>query len=180
MLRFDRFLDLLVYAYLAQCRCDPANTPLYFSHFYNIVDSMKDRGTSPPEQLEMLFAAERSRHRFTLRDLEQAKEILGFGKEGILNVELDDDIDDDFVISAWKNALKAVWHEPTDKANHLRSDLNDAFKIVAEWRCSEKLRQAWERDKGPVMTEEVAYTTLGVLKDTDETMLITVFNLRVS
>ena len=152
---------------------------MYFTQFYNIVDTMKERGISPPEVLEMLIGEERSRHRFTLEDLEKAISILGFGKDNILGVDLDEDIDDQFVIDAWKNAVKRAWREPSDKASQLRNDLNDAFKIVAEWRCSPKLRQAWERDKGPVMTEEAAYSTLDVPKDVDETMLITVFNLRV-
>ena len=128
----------------------------------------------------MLIGEERSRHRFTLDDLDKAKSILGFGKDNILGVELDEDIDDQFIVEAWKNALKRAWREQSDKASQLRSDLNDAFKIVAEWRCSSKLRQAWERDKGPAMTEEVAYSTLDVPKDVDDTMLITIFNLRVS
>lgn len=169
-----------MFAYLAQCRCDPANTPLYFTHFFNIVETMKERGTSPPEQLELLIGEERSRHRFTLDDLDKAMYILGFGKDNIVGVDLDEDVDDQFIIDAWKNALRRAWREPPDKASQLRSDLIDAFKIVAEWKCSPKLRQAWDKDKGPVMTEDAAYNTLGVPKEVDETMLITVFNLRAS
>ena len=172
--------DLLMFAYLAQCRCDPANTPHYFTQFYKIVETMKDRGCSPPEQLELLIGEERSRHRFTTDDLEKAQSLLGFGKDGIVGVELDEDVDDQFIIDAWKNALKRAWREPSDKAGQLRSDLNEAFKIIAEWKCSAKLRDAWDRDRGPVMTEEVAYSTLDVPKEVDETMLITIFNLRVN
>lgn len=168
-----------MFAYLAQCRCDPGRTPTYFSALYQIVDTMKERGVSPPEQLEMLIAEERSRHRFTLDDLNQATALLGFGKDNILAVELDEEVDDDFIIHAWKNAQKRAWRETSDKASQLRSDLNDAFKIIAEWKCSSALRQAWELHKGPTMSEESAYRTLEVPKEVDETMLITVFNLRV-
>ncbi len=168
-----------MFAYLAQCRCDPANTILYFSQFYNIVDTMKERGASPPEILELLVAEERSRSRFTDADLHKSLELLGFGKGNILDIELDDDVSDNFVIQAWKDAQKRAWQEPSDKAATLRSDLNDALKIVADFKDSPTLLRAWERGKAPVMTEDTAYSTLEVPKEVDETMLLTIFNLRV-
>ncbi|THG97453.1 hypothetical protein EW026_g4549 [Hermanssonia centrifuga] len=168
-----------MFAYLAQCRCDPANTILYFSQFYNIVDTMKERGASPPEILELLVAEERSRSRFTDADLHKSLELLGFGKGNILDIELDDDVSDNFVIQAWKDAQKRAWQEPSDKAATLRSDLNDALKIVADFKDSPTLLRAWERGKAPVMTEDTAYSTLEVPKEVDETMLLTIFNLRI-
>ena len=140
---------------------------------------MKERGVSLPESLEMLVATEQSRGRFSLGDLENATKLLGFGKDGILDVELDEEVDDDFILGAYKSAVKRAWREPADKVAQLRTDLNEALKIVGEWKCSPKLREVYKQEKGPIMTEEAAYSTLEVPKDVDETMLITIFNVRV-
>ena len=67
---------------------------------------MKERGVSLPESLEMLVATEQSRGRFSLGDLENATKLLGFGRDGILDVELDEEVDDDFILGAYKSAVK--------------------------------------------------------------------------
>lgn len=137
---------------------------------------MKNLGEAPPETLDMMLAEERSRHRFTWADVEKAKALLGFGRDSVLGVDIED-ADDDFVIHAWKDAMKRVWREP-DGASQ-RIDLIDAFKIIADLRGSAKLQASWERGKGSGMTLDTAYSTLDIPKDVDETMLIAIYNMRV-
>ncbi|KAJ3558153.1 hypothetical protein NM688_g1094 [Phlebia brevispora] len=69
----------------------------------------RSRRLSPRPAGDAHCGEERSRHRFTTEDLEQAISLLGFGKDNILSVELDEDVDDQFIIDAWKNAQKRAW-----------------------------------------------------------------------
>lgn len=137
---------------------------------------MKNRGVAVPETLEMILAEERSRHRFTWQDLQKAKTLLGFGKDNFLSVDIED-ADDDFVIGAWKDAMKRVWRDP-DGAS-LRSELIDAFKFIADFRGSKKLQEAWESGKGSMMTLDTAYSTLQVSKEFDDGTLLAVYSMRV-
>lgn len=138
---------------------------------------MKNLATTPPDSLEMLLGEEKSRNRFTLKEAEKSMGLLGFGKDNILGIDLDEVDDDEFVIRAWKDAMNRI-SKDADAAS-VRVDLVDAFKIIADLRGSSKLQEAWERNKSPMMTLESAYSVLEVPKDVDETMLLTVFNMRV-
>ena len=142
----------------------------------DIVETMKAREISAPESLEMLLGEERSRNRFTWADVEKAKHLLGFGKDNVLGIEVEE-ADDDFVVGAWKDAMKRILREP-DGASQ-RSDLVDAFKIIADLRGSTKLRETWEQNRGSMMTLDTAYSTLEVPRDMDETMLLAIFAMRV-
>jgi ubiquitin carboxyl-terminal hydrolase 25 len=173
-----RPIEILMFAYLAQCRCDPASTITYFSHLYDIVATMKNHSVNPHDALEMLIVEERSRHRFTFAEYRKATEFLGFGKENTLGVDLDDDVPDDFIIRAWKDAVKRSWRDP--EGVELRVNLNEAFKIVADMKQSPQLRKAWEQESLAVMSPDKAYSTLDVPSETDEDMLVTIFNMRVS
>ena len=124
------------------------------------------------------LATERSRDRFTSDDLGKACTILGFGAEGPLKLDFDDDIPEDFIEGAWKECLKKSWRDPEHGPDMLR-EANEAFRILAEARGSENLRRIWEAGKERVMNPEKAYDTLEVPKDVDDAMLITVFNMRV-
>lgn len=141
-----------------------------------IVETMKTLGIQAPESLEVLLVEERSRNRFTWADVEKAKSLLGFGKENVLGIDLEE-ADDDFIVRAWKDAMKRIWQEPDGASK--RSDLVDAFKIIADLRGSTQLRETWEHNRGSMMTLDTAYSTLEVPRDMDETMLLTVFAMRV-
>ncbi|CAL1693817.1 unnamed protein product [Somion occarium] len=173
--------DLLTFAYFAQCRCDPPHTIQYFTHLVKIFETFQKRGLSATitnsEELQTLIAAERSRGRFTESDIKLATHYLGFGKENELGVELDDEVDDDFILNAWKNGLKRSWREDGGGAER-RTDLNDSFKIISDVRGGEKLRNAYKWEKN-TMSPDAAYATLEVPKEVDETMLITVYSMRV-
>ncbi|KAI9070249.1 cysteine proteinase [Trametes sanguinea] len=170
--------ELLAFAYLAQCRCDPANTMVYFTHLWTIVNTMIQLGQNVPQELQTLIVEERSRFRFTPEDLQEAAKILGFGRDGELRVELDDEVDDDFIVQAWRSARQRAWQNPAD-ATTQRAKLNEALRLVAEARGSEKLLKAWNDEKGSGMSPETAYSTLEVPKEVDETMLLTVYSMRV-
>ncbi|KAG6907945.1 hypothetical protein DXG01_006803 [Tephrocybe rancida] len=170
--------ELLAFAYYAQVRCDPAKTVEYFTSFSNIVGVMQSFRGCPQSLLEIL-ATERSRGRFTLQDLNRAATILGLGENNLLSVEYNEaDVPEEFLENAWKACVKRSWREPEAGAEMLRS-ANEAFRILAEARGSESLMRVWESGKSRVMTPEKAYDTLEVPKDTDEYMLITVYNMRM-
>ncbi|EJD03499.1 cysteine proteinase [Fomitiporia mediterranea MF3/22] len=168
--------ELLHFAYLAQCRCDPQNTPEYFQALSNVVDALRSVMQSP-SSLETLLASERSRGRFTVSDVQTAIRTLGFGADNDLRVDYDEDVDEHFLQSAWRDAVRRSWREH-DGASR-RRDLNEAFRILAESRRSLELVKAFEDDQINGMTPDKAYSTLEVPMGVDEEMLITVYNMRV-
>lgn len=143
-----------------------------------IVQRIQSYGNCPTYLLEVL-ATERSRDRFTSEDLEGAVGILGFGVEGPLKLEFDDEIPESFIENAWKECLKRAWRDPENGPAMLR-EANEAFRIVAEARGSDKLRKVWEAGKDRVISPDKAYDILEVPKTVDDAMLITVFTMRVS
>lgn len=169
--------DLLAFAYLAQCRCDPANTMLYFTHLSKLLKVFQDFG-SCPTQLQDLLVMERSRDRFTTDDLENAASTLGFGPDGLLSVDYDDEIPDEFVENAWKDCVKRSWRDHNN-GSELHRKANEAFRILAEARGSVRLKKVWEAGKNKYMNPDRAYDTLEIPKDVDDHMLITVFTMRL-
>ncbi|KAI5119718.1 hypothetical protein M0805_001432 [Coniferiporia weirii] len=168
--------ELLHFAYLTQCRCDPQNTPMYFRALNNIVDALSDI-LSCPTELETLLVSEQSRGRFTEEDVLTAIRNLGFGADNALRVDYDDDVDDAFIKSAWRDAVRRSWTDPDGASK--RNDINGAFRILAEYRHNPELVRAWEEEVANGMTPDRAYSTLEVPMGVDEEMLITVYNMRV-
>ncbi|KAH9911282.1 cysteine proteinase [Epithele typhae] len=168
--------ELLAFAYLAQCRCDPENTMTYFAQLMTIVNAMVNLGIAVPTELQALVMEERERSRFTPEDYALAACRLGFGAE--LGVDLDADVDDEFIAAAWRSARRRAW-QSTGDATTKRAELNDALRIVAETRGSLALIKVWTEEKGSGMSPETAYSTLDVPRDVDESMLLTVFSMRI-
>ncbi|TFK84094.1 cysteine proteinase [Polyporus arcularius HHB13444] len=169
--------ERLAFAYLAQCRCDPENTMVYFAHLITIVDAMVNRRVDVPEELQKLIIEERERCRFTPEDYVRAANTLGFGRDSELGVELDADVDDEFIAQAWRSARQRAWQR--SDAHTRRAELNDALKVVAEMRASKALLKIWSEEKGTGMSPETAYSTLEVPNDVEESILLTVYSMRV-
>ncbi|KAI3622739.1 ubiquitin carboxyl-terminal hydrolase [Moniliophthora roreri] len=169
--------DILSFAYLAQCRCDPAQTMEYFTAFSTIVKIMEQVASCPTE-LQELMMMEQSRQRFTAEELQSAAETLGFGSNGALRVDYDNDIEDEFIENAWKECIKRSWTEADPRT--LQRAANDALRIVAEAKGSVGLKALYDKGNNSLMlTPERAYDVLEVPRDIDETMLITIFGMRV-
>lgn len=166
------------FAYLAQCRCDPRQTSHYFTQFYGVFQAIQEFGDIPSQELQNLVLQERTRNRYTEEDRLGAIRILGFGKDNLLRVDYEDDIDEDFLAGAWRDCLKRAWRDPKDGAQRLR-DANDAFKIVAESRGSVNLRKLWEDSTRDSIDPSRAYTILEVPPDVIDAMLISVYTVRV-
>lgn len=171
--------DLLAFAYFAQARCNPAHTTDYFTSFYTVCQMMVATMTDEPSQtLQSFVFDERERGRFTHEDFQEAPAILGFGVGGTLGVEYGDDVPDDFVENAWRDAIRCAWREGGD--GQRLSTANDAFRRIAEMRGSQVLWKKWEQAKDGGMTPERAYLTVEVPSEIDDGMLITIFSMRVS
>lgn len=170
--------ELLTFAYLAQCRCDPGHTIRYFTALVNIVQTMQMMNEDTPMDLQNLILDERSRGRFTQDDLLKAVGTLGFGHDGPLRVDFDDSVEEEFIINAWRDGIRRSWKDETN-GSATRRELNDALKVIADARGSREMYQVWERERGSIMTVDTAYSTLGVSKEMDENTLITVFDLRM-
>jgi ubiquitin carboxyl-terminal hydrolase 25/28 len=184
ILRVDTFslkfrVDLLIFAYLAQCRCDPAGTMDYFTALVRIVQAMKMMNEDTPMDLENLALKERVRNRFTRDDLLKAVGTLGFGRDGPLKVNFDESVEEEFVINAWRDGIRRSWKDEMNGPT-TRRELNDALRVIAGVRGSAMMYHVLVHEKGSIMTADTAYSTLGVPKETDGSTLITVFNMRVS
>lgn len=169
--------ELLQFAYLAQCRCDPANTCEYFEAVNDLLSGFRSIAADDSQELDLWLTQEGSRGRFSLQDVKVALELLGFGQSNDLQVDYEEDVDDDFVAKAWRAMVRNSWTDP--KGVEKRKSLNDAFKIVAEFRRSRVLRKMYDEEVMNAMTPEKAYDTLEVPQYVDEDMLITVYNMRV-
>jgi ubiquitin carboxyl-terminal hydrolase 25/28 len=172
------FTDLLTFAYFAQARCNPAQTVHYFTSFYTVCQMVTTMTDEPSQTLQSFVLDERERGRFTLEDFQASPAVLGFGIHGTLGVEYEDDVPDEFVENAWREAVLRAWREGGD--GQRLSSANDAFRRIAEMRGSEALWKKWEQAKDGGMTPERAYSTLEVPAEIDDGMLITIFSMRVS
>src|ERR1700691_840547 len=119
--------DLLIFAYMAQCRCDPAQTPQYFNWFYSIIQAMQDLGQDVPPDLQSVVMEERSRYRYTHQDLEAAVKCLGFGNDGHLSIEFEDDISEEFITNAWRDKVRRAWRDPRD-GGQIQREANESFR----------------------------------------------------
>lgn len=151
----------------------------YFTALVHIVQAMQVMNEDTPMDLQNLILEERTRNRFTQDDFFKAVSTLGFGHDGPLRVEFDETVEEEFVISAWRDGIRRSWKDETN-GSAIRRELNDALKIIADVRGSAEMHRIWEREKGSIMTVDTAYSTLGVSKEMDENTLITVFEMRVS
>lgn len=132
----------------------------------------------PSQTLQSFVLDERERGRFTHEDFLEAPVILGFGAGGTLGVEYDDDVPDEFIENAWRDAIRRAWREGGD--GQRLSIANEAFRRIAEMRGNQALWKKWEQAKDGGMTPERAYSTLEVPSEIDDGMLITIFSMRVS
>lgn len=161
----------------------------YFTAYIKIFQALSSNGEILPDELQNLIIEERSRHRFTTEDYASSIALLGFGQHGALGVELDDEVEEEFVINAWKDAKKRVWQTGGlagigggggggGKAKY--EEVMEAFLRVAEVKGSRRMMKMWEEESlGTKMTPDRAFTTLDVPQDVDESMLITIFSMRV-
>ena len=140
-----------------------------------MVTTMTDE---PSQTLQSFVFDERERGRFTHEDFLDAPACLGFGVHGALGVEYDDEVPDDFVENAWREAVRRAWRDGGD--GQRLSTANDAFRHIVEMRGSEALWKKWEQAKDGGMTPERAHSTLEVPAEIDDGMLITIFAMRVS
>jgi ubiquitin carboxyl-terminal hydrolase 25 len=171
-------IDLLTFAYFAQVRCNPAQTVEYFTSYFTVCQMVTSMTDEPSQALQSFIFDERERGRFTNENFQEAPQLLGFGVHGTLGVEYDDDVPDEFVENAWRDAIRRAWRDGGDGQRILNA--NDAFRRIAEMRRSEALWKKWEQAKDGGMTPERAYSTLEVPAEIDDGMLITIFSMRVS
>ncbi|KAJ7150387.1 hypothetical protein C8R46DRAFT_502972 [Mycena filopes] len=171
--------ELLTFAYLAQCRCDPVNTLEYFSSVRALASALEVLGNDCI-MLVQLIDSETQRGRFSHADVDAAAATLGFGPDGPLRVEYGTDVPDEFVENAWKECVKRSWRDHGGGTN-MQTEATKALKTLADARGSHLLQKVWEHGKHGFMSPERAYDILEVPRgqDVDEDMLITVFSMRL-
>lgn len=176
--------------------CDPANTPDYL----NSLEALGQLNIPGAKELEQKVTMERSRGLWSSNDVLNASKMLGFGEdeEASLRIAWDEDVELEFLIKAWKAARQSVergtakWRyqfnlasdkEPpeSEKAILLRKDLKDALKILCQVKGTKQAMDAYEESvRLNDMTVDDAYQALGANKEFDDTLMLTIFNLRVS
>lgn len=128
--------------------------------------------------MQELIAIEQSRQRFSLFEVQAAAQDLGFGLDGDLRVEYDEEIEEEFVENAYRELIKRSWRD-LEHGGAIQRKANEVLRVLAQARGSERLMKMWEAGQNK-MTPDQAYNTLEVPKETDDAMLITVFSMRVS
>ncbi|KAF9812142.1 hypothetical protein IEO21_06375 [Rhodonia placenta] len=114
----------LVFAYFAQCRCDPVNTPRYFTALCLIARALD---AAAPELQQIII--KESCHRYAPEKITDAIEVLGLSRER----GPDTDVDDQGILDAWWSA---------------RCRLDDALRILADRRGCMLLWKAWVEGLG--------------------------------
>ncbi|EED83371.1 predicted protein [Postia placenta Mad-698-R] len=112
----------LVFAYFAQCRCDPVNTPHYFTALCQIAQALGDIGAAALELQQIII--KETCHRYAPEKITDAIEVLGLSRER----GPDTDVDDQGILEAWWSA----WCR-----------LDDALRILADRCGSMLLWNAW-------------------------------------
>lgn len=112
-----------------------------------------------------------------MQQIAVAADSLGFGENRQLKVEWSSDIDDDYLMSAWKDAMRRAWDDPPTSKQR-RAELTAAALVLAEQRESRTIIQQL-RTYSLDMDPEQAYRVLEVPKDVEEGMLLMVYQLRV-
>jgi ubiquitin carboxyl-terminal hydrolase 25/28 len=128
--------------------------------------------------LEALVVTEISRGRWTDELWQAAAVLLGFGKDNVLKLDWNADIEDEFALHAWKDALRRAWSDH-DSGAQRRKELNEALRILAEDRGSIRIIEEM-RNNSMDMDPDQAYRILEVPKDVEEDMLLMVYSMRVS
>ena len=103
--------ELLHFAYLAQCRCDPPSTLEYFQALTNIVDASRVVLQCPSSLVETPIVAEKSCERFTSDDVYAVIRELDFDANNDLRVDYDEGVDEHFSQSAWRDAIRRSWRD---------------------------------------------------------------------
>ena len=191
-----RNIELLHYAYIQQARCDITHLPVHFGNLSNLVENILPRlkrdQTLEIDSLRELVIMERSKDFWTPDDFLRALDILNLGVDSPLMMNIYE-IDPPFLEQAYRTKLNETW-QPTPfpmnwnqdvkmkmEPEETRQHLKEALRIAAEgmgrpdfYAVYKKMKEPWSS-----MDPEKAYTALGVPNDTNDEMLLMVYNLRV-
>lgn len=192
----------MAFAYNKQLQCDTYRLPRYFEALTRLVTEILPNLQNPRlstisdallinDKVNLLYAEEQSRGRWTPQEYRKATHELGFGINNALKLEIED-VDFDFTVRAFKDAVARTWRDSDvygDEAQWMngkptgaerRKSLYRALKIIAEASGSEDLYHLWQgADSWGRLDPEKAYSTLQVPKETTDEMLLLVYETRV-
>jgi ubiquitin carboxyl-terminal hydrolase 25/28 len=171
------WVELLTFAYLAQCRCDPAGTVDYLAALEHIVQAMQVMNEDTLADLQTLVLEERMR--FMRDDFLKAVGGLDFGPNCPLGVDFDESVEAEFIINAWRDGVRRSWD---NEMNSLvtRREPNNALRVTADVSGDKETRRVWGCKRGSIMTVGTVYSTPGVSRDVDESTIITAPDIQVS
>src|SRR6185437_9767553 len=157
--------------------CDPIQSATFLQHVYDIKNSLPSIYDYQDLALQSLIAMEQSRGRWWTEQIETSSKLLGFGKDNDLKLDWSNEIEDSFLVSAWKDSMRRAWDEPSSSRQR-RIELSAAATILAEQRGSREVIEEL-RSLDPDMDPEQAFRILEVPNDVEEGMLVMVYQLRV-
>ncbi|KAH8810299.1 hypothetical protein DL96DRAFT_533874 [Flagelloscypha sp. PMI_526] len=169
---------LLIFAYRAQCHCDPINSVEYFSTLCE-VEAQLQANDYDSSILWTFIAEERSFGSFTRDDLHNAVFDLGLsfdlhlflGTSGSSPTSASDFVSR-LIYSAWKATYKKIALLSESEANNYAKHANEALRILSQVQGSEWLHNLWLKWKDrPVMTLNKAYDTLGAQPSSEDEVI---------
>ncbi|KAH8794587.1 hypothetical protein DL96DRAFT_1305197 [Flagelloscypha sp. PMI_526] len=174
---------LLIFAYNAQCRCDPVNSVEYFSTLCE-VDAQIQTSEHDSSILRAFIAEERSFGRFTRDDVHDAVFDLGFsfdlhpflGTRRSSSTSASDFVPR-LIHSAWKASYKGIVLLSEPEAKSRIKHVNEALRILSQVQGSKWLQNLWLKWKDrPVMTLSQAYNTLGAHQTSEDIAINKLYN----
>jgi ubiquitin carboxyl-terminal hydrolase 25/28 len=188
-----RFVKAWVtFAYRQQLRCDPSGIPNYLQAVFDISQG-PGLEVHEREALAIFINTEKSKDYWMSSDFERAQRQLGFGNDGPLRIEFDEDVDGVFLMGAYKSSFDEIQQsfsgavtgadmvKNEDERDVALRNLKEAVAIVAQFTGREELvnyvkEQLAKRTLDPVM----AYSALGANAEMDDDLILTIFGMRVS
>ncbi|KAG9018788.1 ubiquitin-specific protease ubp2 [Tulasnella sp. 427] len=182
--------ELVQFAYRRQTKCDPLNTPIYFSSLKGISNWATQVRNSSAEALQILISQEDSRGRWAPEDLNRASVVMGLMTEQ--DLALGRSLPPryrEMLKELWLASVKDINAELSENkitksaADDRKRELREAFRILAESTGDTEVvlgfKEMMKMYGNGMMDVNDAYGTLEVARDWDDDTVVTILNMRI-